>query len=78
MYSYCFNICLVLKRQRNATFGAHRLARKIFSHSGSNQGPKKINQLLRPLGHPDIPHALRSQHNIVYTKKVWAKNQDSR
>ena len=32
IYTYCSNICPVLKRNRNTTFGAHRVVKKIFSH----------------------------------------------
>ena len=34
IYAYCPNICPVLKRNQNATFGAHRLVRKDFPPLG--------------------------------------------
>ena len=46
IYTYGYNICPILKRNQNATFGAHRLDKKTFPHWGSNPGPKKINRLL--------------------------------
>ena len=77
MYTYCSNICPVLKRNQNATFGAHRPVGKVFPPSGSNRGPKNMRRLLWPLEEPGIQHAKQSQQNIEYAKKpVCTKNHD--
>ena len=45
IYTYCSNICPGLKCNQNATFGAHRLGRKIFPYRGSNPGLKNYGRL---------------------------------
>ena len=46
IYTYCSNICHVLKSNKHATFGAHRRVTKNFPHPGSNPGYKNVSRLL--------------------------------
>ena len=46
IYTYCSNVCSALKRNQNATFGAHWLVKKIFPQRGWNLGLKNYRSTI--------------------------------